>query len=195
MPSPSPPPETFVVPSSSPSTEGGSFTRIVLNESGLLNPVTSSGVCPSSEAAGVVIDGVAYTAGPSTVELFVCSSINADYDLIDFRLENFPEGLWFEILFKSGSIDLVIKSLADYKEYWNRVKNTFDPQEYAGESGNSCTDYGFCPHRRMIFSIVHRVLFCCLCRIFQHGALSQLFVGRGPHMGTIPQESEPLQFL
>jgi len=52
---------------------------------------------------------------------------------MNVRVENFAEGLWFEIKFNAGSIDLIIKSLANYKEYWNRVKNTFDVAEYPGE--------------------------------------------------------------
>lgn len=105
-------------------------TRITLSQSG------TGSTCPAQDATSVVIDGAAYVGGPGTIIINSCSFINANYDLMNIRVENFAEGLWFEIKFNAGSIDLIIKSLANYKEYWNRVKNTFDVAEYS-ESPNT----------------------------------------------------------
>lgn len=101
-----------------------SVTRIVLEEDGV-TPVTSTGECPAPEDSLVIIDGTAYTSGPGTVTLYDCSIINANFDLLKFRLEGFPEGLWFEMAYKSDSIDLVIKSLASYQEYHVLVRRNF----------------------------------------------------------------------
>mmetsp|Transcript_17154 Transcript_17154/g.37032 ORF Transcript_17154/g.37032 Transcript_17154/m.37032 type:complete len:808 (+) Transcript_17154:150-2573(+) len=109
-----------------PSTE----TRITLTETGVV-PITSMGVCPPPETTGVVIDGKDYAAGPGTISLYECSIINPAYDLINIRLVNFPEGLWFELSFKADSVDLVIKSLANYKEYWVHVRTSYKEGEYA----------------------------------------------------------------
>lgn len=47
-----------------------------------------------------------------------------------FKLINFPEGLWFDLQFESNSVDLVIKDLFDYREYWTHVKNSYVHEEY-----------------------------------------------------------------
>lgn len=115
-------------------------TRIVLTETGF-DPITrTNGMCPAEVTTSVVIDGSAYTGGVGTITLYECAFINDDYDLIKIHLENFNDkGLWFEIIFNSGSsIDLVIKSLADYSSYWNRVKNT-----YSGEYPESTSTAHF----------------------------------------------------
>lgn len=117
-------------PTNSP--ESSSVTRITLTETGLLDPITRfPGVCPAAETTSIVIDGKDYIGGPGTISLYECSTINASYDLMNIRLVNFPEGLWFELAYKSDSIDLVIKSLANYKEYWAHVRNSYVVGEYA----------------------------------------------------------------
>ena len=92
--------------------------------------ITSSGTCPPADITSIVIDGTAYTAGPGTITLYECSLINASYDLMNIRLVNFPDGLWYELSYKNDSIDLVIKSLANYKEYWVHVRTTYTTDEY-----------------------------------------------------------------
>jgi len=106
-----------------------STTTIVLTETGF-NAITSTGTCPPQDITSIVIDGSAYTGGPGTITLYECTAINASYDLINIRLINFPEGLWYELSYKSDSIDLVIKSLANYEEYWVHVRNTYTTEEY-----------------------------------------------------------------
>lgn len=101
-----------------------SVTRIVLEEDGV-QPITSTETCPAPEDSLIIIDGTAYTAGPGTITLYDCAVIYAGFDLLKFRLEGFPEGLWFEMAYKSDSIDLVIKSLASYQEYHVLVRRNF----------------------------------------------------------------------
>jgi len=99
-------------------------TTIVLNASGF-DPITSNSVCPAQEATAVVIDGSAYTSGPGTIRLYQCAFINDDFDLMKIELIGFESGLWFEIAYNVGSIDLKITSLDDYSGYWTRVKNSY----------------------------------------------------------------------
>jgi hypothetical protein len=99
-------------------------TTIILSASGV-NAISSNGICPAQDTSSIVIDGAAYTAGAGTITLYDCSIINNAFDLMNIKLRNFQEGLWFEIIYKNKSIDLVIKSLDDYSEYWNRVRRTY----------------------------------------------------------------------
>ena len=110
--------------SNSPTNDRGLVTRIALSASGV-DPITSNGVCPAQEATAVVIDGSAYTAGPGTIRLYQCALINNDFDLMKIELIGFESGLWFEIAYGVGSIDLKITSLDDYSGYWTRVKNSY----------------------------------------------------------------------
>lgn len=125
---PAPTPESTPQPTDHPVSD--SVTRIVLTEGGY-DPITSTGTCPPHETTSIVIDGKDYTGGPGLISLYECSGIiDASYDLINIRLENFVEGLWFELSFKSDTVDLVIKSLANYKEYWNHVRTSYVVGEY-----------------------------------------------------------------
>jgi hypothetical protein len=101
-----------------------SVTTIEVGASGF-QPITSTGTCPAEDSTSIVIDGTGYTGGPGTLRIYDCAFVTASYDLMKFQLKNFGEGLWFELVFNTGSIDLIIKSLSDYGEYWARVKNTF----------------------------------------------------------------------
>lgn len=118
------PMESTPEPTDRPITD--TVTRIVLTEAGF-DPITRTiGMCPGEVTASIVIDGSAYTGGAGTIPIYECALINANYDLINIHLENFNDkGLWFEIVFKSGSVDLVIKSLTDYSTYWRRVRITY----------------------------------------------------------------------
>ena len=112
------------VPSQSPSDSTSTTTRILLSASGF-DPITSNSICPAQEATAVVIDGSAYTGGPGTIRLYQCTFINDEYDLMKIELIGFESGLWFEIAYNVGSIDLKITSLDDYSGYWTRVKNSY----------------------------------------------------------------------
>ena len=101
-----------------------SVTTIEVGASGF-QPITSTGTCPAEDSTSIVIDGTGYTGGPGSIRIYDCAFANANYDLMKFQLKNFGEGLWFELVFNAGSIDLIIKSLTDYSGYWARVKNTF----------------------------------------------------------------------
>jgi len=125
-----PPSFTPVTPSNSPSSSpidppvNSSTTEIVLSETGF-DAITSAGVCPAEDTSALLIDGSAYTAGPAIITLFKCTTINDEFDLMKIKLKGFQAGLWFEIVYENGKIDLVIKSLDDYSGYWNRVKNSY----------------------------------------------------------------------
>jgi len=84
------------------------------------DPITIAGDCPVQEdTAELVIDGSAYTAGAATITLYQCTGgSNTGFHPLRIKLENFLPGLWFEIVNRDGETDLVIKSLADYDEYW-----------------------------------------------------------------------------
>ena len=92
--------------------------------------ITSTGTCPPQDIDSIVIDGSAYTGGPGTISLYECSEIDATFDLMNIRLTNFQEGLWFELSYKADTIELIIKSLANYKEYWVHVRRTYTTEEY-----------------------------------------------------------------
>ena len=49
---------------------------------------------------------------------------------MNIRLVNFPEGLWFEWSYKGDSIDLIIKSLANYKDYSQSYRESYPYEEY-----------------------------------------------------------------
>ena len=84
----------------------------------------------ASRDYSIVIDGTAYTAGPGTITLYECTTIDATYNLMNFRLQNFPEGLWFELTYHSDSIDLTITSLADYRDYSSSYSSSYPYEEY-----------------------------------------------------------------
>ena len=118
------PPTTTEAPDHDPST-----TTFALTQTGA-KTIVSTGTCPPQEVTTIVVDGEAYTRGPGTIVLYECSEIDATYDLMNFHLVNFPEGLWFELSYKSDSINLVIKSLANYKDYSESYRDTYPYEEY-----------------------------------------------------------------
>ena len=111
-------------PSESGSIIQGPTTTITLGASGV-DPIMSSDVCPAPNLAELVIDGTAYTAGPATITLFICATIDADFDPLKIKLVGFDKGLWLEMEYKLDRIELMIKSLDDYSQYWNRVRLTY----------------------------------------------------------------------
>ena len=132
--SPSTLPSMGESPSSSPteSVIPGPTPTFVLSASGV-DTITNNGSCPAQDIEELVIDGTAYTAGPSILTLYECANINTGFDAMKFKLIGFQSGLWFEIVNRNDRVDLVIKSLYDYSQYWNQVKNSYTgdypPQE------------------------------------------------------------------
>lgn len=125
-------PEFWTTTESPPTTTeapDSSTTTIALLKNGFV-PIVSDGTCPPQEITTILIDGAAYTGGPGTVTLYECSDVDATYDLMNIRLVNFPEGLWFEWAYHNDSIDLIIKSLANYKDYSQSYRDSYPDEEY-----------------------------------------------------------------
>lgn len=114
-----------VSPSSSPtdSSPQGPTTTIVLDASGVDPIITDQ--CQFEDNAELVIDGSAYTAGPATITLYQCTGGNSGYDAMNIKLIGFQTGWWFEITNSNNKIELMIKSLDDYSQYWARVKFSY----------------------------------------------------------------------
>jgi len=132
-----PPPTASPVVSTPPPTTppiSDSVARLVLTETGFDAVVGET--CPPNDVDEVVIDGTAYTGGHGTIELYSCSVINDHYDIMNIRLENFVEGLWFDIAYKNGSVELIIKDLFNYEEYWTQVRNSYDHYDLYEEQTN-----------------------------------------------------------
>ena len=108
LPSPTNPQPAPTSPTNPPITS--SVTRINIG-SAVFQPIASASTCPAEGVASIVIDGTGYTGGPSTIRIYDCTFIDANYDFSKFSLENFQEGLSFELGLNTDSIDLVITSL------------------------------------------------------------------------------------
>jgi len=112
LPTVSPAP-TVLLQTSSPVSS--TKTVITLGASGV-DTISPDKVCPSQVTEELLIDGSAYTAGVGTVILYQCTSF--EFDPMKIKLIDFPEGLWFEIMSSNNDVNLVIKSLTDYSEYY-----------------------------------------------------------------------------
>lgn len=107
-----------------------SMTTVVTLGASSVDSISHPGDCPGQITDDLLIDGSAYAAGPGTVTLYQCASIG--FDPMKIELKDFPAGLWFEIV--SGStrtgggngVDLVVKSLTDYSEYFRGYSYTGD---------------------------------------------------------------------
>jgi len=71
--------------------------------------------------AGLVIDGSNYTAGAGTIPILDWRDATSRYGRFEPKnivLREFDSGLWFELQYNDDQIQLVIKRLSDYSEYW-----------------------------------------------------------------------------
>jgi hypothetical protein len=109
VPTVSPPPQT-------PSPVSSMTTAITLGASGV-DTISPDRVCPSQVTDELSIDGSAYTAGrEGTITLYQCGIVG--FEPMKIKLISFPEGLWFEIVSSNNNVNLVIKSLTNYSEYF-----------------------------------------------------------------------------
>jgi len=116
-------PPTVSPVSSPPATSSpvSSMTTVVTLGASGVDTVVPSGACPATVTKELVIDGSAYTdavvaKAPVTLLLYRCASVG--FDPMKIQLIGFQEGLWFEIVKVGTKVNLVVKSLTDYSEYF-----------------------------------------------------------------------------
>lgn len=123
-------------PNGAPTTAAPTLqgTNIILDAYGNSGAITLSS-CPTQEdTSELVIDGTVYVGGAATIQLYQCTSgIHTGFNPIQIKLLGFPlsRGLWYEIKNRADGADLVLKSLADYTEYW--IFPRWNTPYYSGE--------------------------------------------------------------
>lgn len=108
-------------PPATPSPVSATTAVVTLGAAGV-DAVVPAGVCPGTAAEELQINGSAYTAtiaagSPVTLLMYQCPS-GIGFNPLNIKLVGFPEGLWFEIKRAGPKINLFIKSLTDYSEYF-----------------------------------------------------------------------------
>ena len=101
--------------------------------------VGSQDVIIDPNSAGLVIDGSDYTAGAGIIPILDWSEATSRYGRFEPKtvlLRKFATGLWFELQYTDDQIQLVIKRLSDYSEYWgDRFTNEDIYDEETDQSG------------------------------------------------------------
>jgi len=131
----------FVVGATSAPAFTIDYTMNVLLTANGHDPVVvgSQDVIIDPDSAGLVIDGSDYTAGAGIIPILDWSGATSRYGRFEPKnvlLRKFAPGLWFELQYNDDQIQLVIKRLSDYSEYWgDRFTNEDIYDEETDQSG------------------------------------------------------------